>query len=88
MGHHISKKVKVDRAKVGVIENFLPPMVKGVRSFLWHASFYKKFLKDFSKIVNPLCKLFKKEGKFHFDESCLKMFRELKEKLLFMPIII
>ena len=55
-----------------------------MRSFLGHAGFYRRFIKDFSKIAHPLCKLFK----FHFDESCLKTFGELKEKLVSSPIII
>ena len=62
--------------------------MKGVRSFLGHAGFYQRFIKDFSKIAHPLCKLLEKECKFCFDESCLKAFGELKEKLVSAPIII
>ena len=90
MGHHISEKgIEVDRTKVEVIERLPPPIsVKGVRSFLGHAGFYRRFIKDFSKISHPLCKLLEKECKFCFDESCLKEFGELKEKLVSTPIII
>ena len=59
-----------------------------MRSFLGHAGFYRRFIKDFSKIVHPLCKLFEKECKFYFDESSLKAFGEFKEKLVSAPIII
>ena len=62
--------------------------MKGVRSFLGHAGFYRRFIKDFSKIAHPLCKLLEKDCKFCFDESCLKAFSELKEKLVSAPIII
>ena len=48
--------------------------------------FYQRFIKDFSKIAHPLCKLLEKECKFCFDESCLKEFSELKEKLVSAPI--
>ena len=74
LGHRISEKViEVDRAKVEVIKRLPPPIfVKGVRSFLGHAGFYRRFIKDFSKIAHPLCKLLEKECKFCFDESCLK----------------
>ena len=59
-----------------------------MRSFLGHAGFYQRFIKDFSKIAYPLCKFLEKECKFYFDESCLKEFGELKENLVSAPIII
>ena len=59
LGHKISYKgIEVDKSKVEMIEKLLPPKsVKAVRSFLGHAGFYKRFIKDFSKIANPLSKL-------------------------------
>ena len=75
--------------KVEVMERLPPPIsVKGVRSFLGHAAFYRRFIKDFSKNAHPLCKLLEKECKFYFDESFLKAFGELKEKLVSAPMII
>ena len=62
--------------------------MKGVRSFLRHAGFYRRFINEFSKIAHPLCKLLEKECIFCFNESCLKAFGELKEKLVSAPIII
>ena len=59
-----------------------------MRSFLGHVGFYRRFIKDFSKIAHPLCKLLEKDCKFYFDESCLKAFGELKEKFVSTPIII
>ena len=90
LGHHISEKgIEVDRAKVEVIERLPPPIsVKGVRSFLGHAGFYRRFIKDFPKIAYPLCKLFEKECKFYFDKYCLNAFGELKEQFVSAPIII
>ena len=66
LGHRISEKgIEVDRAKVEVIERLPPPIsVKGVRSFLGHAGFYRRFIKDFSKITHPLRKLLEKDCKF------------------------
>ena len=82
LGRRISEKgIEVDRAKVEVIERL-------VRSFLGHAGFYQGFIKYFSNIAHPLCKLLEKECKFYFDESCLKAFGELKDKLFSTPIII
>ncbi|XP_022865871.1 uncharacterized protein LOC111385680 [Olea europaea var. sylvestris] len=90
LGHKISAKgIEVDRAKIQVIENLPPPTsVKGVRSFLGHAGFYRRFIKDFSKITKPLCCLLMKESTFEFNDECLQAFNTLKEKLTSAPVII
>ncbi|XP_070010125.1 uncharacterized mitochondrial protein AtMg00860-like [Nicotiana sylvestris] len=90
LGHKISKQgIEVDRAKIEIISNLPPPTsVKGVRCFLGHADFYRRFIKDFSKIANPMSKLLEKDAKFVFDEKCLKAFEELKENLTTTPIIV
>jgi len=66
LGHIVSNKgIKVDKAKVKVIEKLPPPTsVKGVRSFLGHVGFYRRFIKDFSKIVKPLTHLLVKDVPF------------------------
>ncbi len=72
-----------------MIKSLPPPIsVKGVRSSLGHACFYRRFIMYFSKIAHPLCKFLEKECMFNFDESCCKSFGELKEKLVCAPIII
>ena len=80
LGHSISEKgIKVDRAKIEVIDKLPPPKcVKDIRSFLGHARFYRRFIKDFSKIAKPLCKLLAKDAEFEFDDACLEAFDTLK----------
>jgi hypothetical protein len=84
LGHKISSEgLEVDKAKVEVIEKLPPPTnIKGIRSFLGHAGFYRRFIQDFSKIAKPLSNLLNKGTHFLFDESCLKAFLDLKEKLV------
>ena len=59
LGHRISsQEIEVERAKIEVSEKLPPPTsIKGIRSFLGHAGFYRRFIKDFSKITKPLCRL-------------------------------
>jgi hypothetical protein len=61
--------------------------VKGIRSFLGHAGFYRRFIKDFSFIARPLTRLLAKNVPFEFDDACLKSFEILKKVLISAPII-
>ena len=71
LGHKISAAgLEVDQAKVVIKTLMLPTTVKGIKSFLGHAGFFKRFIKDLSKISRPLCRLLEKEENFDFDESC------------------
>ena len=90
LGHKVSKSgLEVDKDKVEFIEKMPPPIsVKGVRSFLGHAGFYWRFIKDFSKIARPMCSLLEKEVKFEFDKICLKDFEMLKRNLIEALILI
>ena len=89
LGHMISAaRLEVDQEKVSIIRNLMPPTtVKGIRIFLGHAGFYRRFIRDFSKIARPLCILLKKDTKFYFDESCHNSFEEIKSKLVKAPIM-
>ena len=82
LGHKISTAgLEVDQAKVFVFETLIPPTtVKGIRSFLGHAGFDRRFIKDFSKIPRPLCRLLEKEAKFEIDEECKCAFEEIKAR--------
>ena len=51
LGHKISERgIEVDKAKLDAIEKMpCPKDIKGIHSFLGHAGFYRRFIKDFSK---------------------------------------
>nr|GEX40074.1 hypothetical protein [Tanacetum cinerariifolium] len=82
LSHKISKNgIEVDKAKVDVIAKLPhPTTVKGVRSFLGRAGFYRRFFQDFSKISRPMTHLLEKNTPFIFSEDCNKAFQMLKKK--------
>ncbi|GKD27004.1 reverse transcriptase domain-containing protein [Tanacetum coccineum] len=90
LGHKVySAGLEVDKAKIDVISQ-LPPLtnIKGIRSFLRHAGFYRHFIKDFLKIARPLTKLLEKDTPFEFNDECQKAFELLKEKLTRALVIV
>ena len=89
LGHIISSRgIEVDKAKIDIISKLPPPTnVKTIRQFLSHAGFYRRFIKDFSKIAKPLYKLLEKDAQFVWEEDCQKSFEELKFHLTTAPIV-
>jgi len=89
LGHVVSSKgLEVDKAKVKIIQSFpYPQCVKEVRSFLGYVGFYKRFIKDFSKIASPLCALLAKDALFDSNENRRRAFDQLKLKLTMTPIV-
>ena len=78
----------MDKAKVEVIAKLPPPKsIKDIRSFLGHAGFYRRFIKDFSKIARPLTNLLAKDVPFDFNDECFKSWGKLKQELISAPII-
>ena len=76
LGHRVSgKEIKVDKAKIETIEKFPPSTsVKGIRSFLSHVGFYKRFIKDFSITSKPLSSLLMYGVLFFLDKKCMTAF--------------
>nr|GEY01122.1 reverse transcriptase domain-containing protein [Tanacetum cinerariifolium] len=90
LGHKISKeRIEVDKDKVDVITKLPhPTTVKGIRSFLGHVGFYRRFIKDFSKIARPMTRLLEKDTPFIFSKECVEAFQTLERKLTEAPILI
>ena len=89
LGHLVFERgIEVDKAKIEVIEQLLPPInVKGIRSFLGHAGFYRRFIANFSQITRPLTSLLAKDVPFQLTDECRKAFVTLKKALISAPII-
>lgn len=83
LGHVIDNEgVRPDEDKVKVIRELpTPKTVTDVRSFIGMASFYRKFIPDFSKIAEPLTKLTRKHAPFQWTLECEGAFEELKKRL-------
>jgi len=80
--------IEVNPAKIVFISQLpYPSCVREVRSFLGHAGFYRRFIKDFSKVALPLSNLLQKEVEFDFDDRCKEAFDCLKRAVTTTPII-
>src|SRR4051812_19087442 len=64
-----------------------PRDIKGIRSFLGHVGFYRRFIKEFSKTSRPLTNLLQKDVPFVFDEDCKEAFEVLKKAFITAPIV-
>ncbi|KAG8383794.1 hypothetical protein BUALT_Bualt04G0050700 [Buddleja alternifolia] len=80
LGHIISQgKIKMDGKKVrAVAEWTAPSKVANLRSFFGLANYYRRFIKGYSKIVNPLTDLLKKDQKWEWTMKCQSAFDLLK----------
>jgi hypothetical protein len=90
LGHVISAGgVSVDPGKVKDVLNWMPPtMVSEIQSFLGLAGYYRRFIKDFSKIAKPMTKLLEKNKAFEWTKECQASFEELKKRLTSSPVLV
>eukprot|EP00253_Pinus_taeda_P009906 PITA_09906 len=89
LGHTISRQgLQVDPSKITMIKKVPPPQkVRDVRSFLGLAGYYRRFIKDFSKLASPLFGLIAKDVEFKWSDDCQRALNELKDKLVSAPIL-
>ncbi|KAI5681525.1 hypothetical protein M9H77_02753 [Catharanthus roseus] len=89
LSHVISSEgVQVDLYRVKAIEDWpTPKSVIKDRSFHGLASFYRRFIKDFSTIASPLTEVSKKTNRFNWGEAQELAFKALKEKLFNSPLL-
>ena len=89
LGHIVSSEgISVDPTKVEAISTrAIPRNASEVRSFLGLAGYYRRFVRDFSKIARPLTQLTRKDVRFVWDDQCDEAFRILKTRLTTAPIL-
>ncbi|RDX88290.1 Retrovirus-related Pol polyprotein, partial [Mucuna pruriens] len=89
LGHLVSNRgIEVDKSRIDIITSLPnPTSVWEVCSFLGHVGFYRRFIKNFSKIALSLSKLLQKDVEFNFHQPYIEAFQELKNCLTFAPIL-
>jgi hypothetical protein len=90
LGHVISAGgVSVDPGKVKDVLNWMPPTTASeIQSFLGLAGYYRRFIKDFSKIAKPMMKLLEKNKAFEWTAECQASFEELRKRLTSAPVLV
>ena len=84
----VGKGFRMDPEKVTAIQSWeAPRTVKGVRSFLGFANYYRLFIPDFADIARPLTDLTKKGQPFNWDNKAQQAFEELKRHFISDPIL-
>jgi len=76
----------VDPNKIAIIQRVPPPQkVRDVQIFLRLARYYRRFIKDFSKLASPLFGLLGKDVEFIWTDNCQEALDALKGKLITAP---
>ena len=82
------KGVHMDPDKIAAIRAWEPPKsIKGIRSFIGFANFYRQFIRNFSKIAEPLTKLTGKSSEFQWNLPQQKAFNQLKQAFIAEPAL-
>ena len=80
--------IKPEAEKVRAIRDMKPPTtVREVRSLMGTASYYRRFIPNFTKIAEPIIALTKKYARFQWTPDCQRAFEFLKESLTVVPLL-
>jgi hypothetical protein len=78
----------VDLEKISAIKDWQPfTIIKNIQSFLGFCNFYRRFIRNYGRIIKPLNHLIRRDFIFNFDEKCKAFFKELKDRLCTTPIL-
>ena len=89
LGHVVGEKgISMEEDKVEAIKKWpVPSNVKGVRAFLGLAGYYRRFVKNFSKISLPLTNLLRTDIKFQWTDQQQESFDQLKQAITTAPVL-
>lgn len=89
LGHVITDKgLAPDPKKTEAVDKYpVPQTSRDIKSFLGLVGYYRKFIKDFSKIAQPLNDLLKKDVPFEWTQKQENSFQTLKSKLTTAPLL-
>ncbi|TYJ99751.1 pol protein [Cucumis melo var. makuwa] len=89
LGHVVSKAgVSVDPVKIEAVTSWpRPSTISEVRSFLGLASYYRRFVENFSHIATPLTQLTRKGAPLVWSKACEDSFPNLKQRLVTVPVL-
>lgn len=89
LGHEITREgILPDEEKIIKVKNFpTPHNLRTLRGFLGLASYYRKFIDQFSAVAKPLNKLLQKNVPYVWDKEQQQAFEQLKEYLITAPIL-
>jgi hypothetical protein len=81
--------IEVDPEKISIIRDWeRPTTVRGIQSFLGFCNFYRRFIKDYSRVARPMNRFTKKDTPLEFDQPYKEAFQELKNRLLTAPVLV
>ena len=89
LGHKVSQgRIRMDERKVEAILDWsAPTKVTELRSFLGLANYYRRFIKDYSKMASPLTDLLKKDKHWEWTEACQEAFQDIKQAVTSEPVL-
>ena len=83
-----SRGLRADPEKLEAIRKWeLPTKLKGVCGFLGFCNYYRQFIDGYSRIVEPLTRLTRKDQPFHWTLECQYAFEQLKDSLIKAPLL-
>lgn len=90
LGHTVSEEgVRPNTDKIEIIKKWpIPKNEKEVRQFLGTLGYYRRFIKDFAKVVKPLTALLRKDAEFIISPEIVECFEKCKQLLTMDPILI